>query len=76
MARNKTPRGIPSQNSVPQQIRFYHEFDSNVDRLSTARPTSAASSNFPGQFPMPKPRTINDMGEGQFMHRSNTNGKK
>jgi hypothetical protein len=78
MAKNPAPKGTPSQNSVPQQDRFYHEFDSNVDRLSTPRPRSQASSNYPGPFPLPKLRTPDEMNAagGAFMWLSNTNGKK
>jgi len=74
----KAPRGTPSQNSVPQQDRFYHEFDSNMDRLSTSRPRSQASGDFPGPFPLRKPCTYDEMNAagGAFMYKSTTNGKK
>jgi len=75
MARNSK---VPSETTVPQQVRFPHEADSNMDIMSTSRPTYAASSNFPGKFPIPAPRTYEEMNEagGEFMYRSHSNGKK
>jgi hypothetical protein len=75
MARNK---GIPSQESVPHQVRFPHEIDSNYEAMSTSRPTGNASSGFPGDFPIPTPRTKMEMylADGAFNFPSHTNGKK
>lgn len=68
---------VPSQVNVPKQIRFEHEMAANTDYKSTARPRTNASSGFPGEFPLPDVRTSHEMNMagGEFMHRSNTNGK-
>lgn len=73
MAKNSK---IPSQECVPHQVRFPNETAANQSIQSTSRPTDNASSGFPGEVPVPSVRTVYAMYEGEFMHRSHTNGKK
>lgn len=68
--------GVPSQECVPHQVKFPHEAAANMDIPGTSRPRTDASSGFPGEFPLPDVRTVYGMYEGEFMHRSHTNGKK
>jgi hypothetical protein len=68
---------VPSQESVPHQVRFPHEAAANVDIMGTARPRTSATEGFPGEFPLPDVRTYWEMNAagGEFMHPSHTNGK-
>lgn len=74
MAKN----GIPSQNSVPRQVRFPRETAANMEWETTARPRTDASAGYPGDFPQPDVRTYFDMNSdgGEFNRPSHTNGKK
>jgi hypothetical protein len=67
---------VPSQVGVPHQVKFPSETAANQGWETTARPRTNASSGFPGEFPLPKPRTIGEMAGGEFYYESHTKGRK
>jgi hypothetical protein len=69
---------VPSENSVPHQVKFPHEAAANADIMGTSRPRTDASAGYPGEFPLPDIRTYWEMNaaDGAFNYISHTNGKK